>query len=625
MARTNPTVKSSSRKRCSTSVVTQTPQRDPHPILPPTPEWKKARAASEARKQLKRSRTSIEDSSASSQSESIRYRRILPPRPNYIFPCRQTRSLDPPSIVPQVEDVSPMCNSQPDENTEQDELDTWSPKRLRSRSSQVGQGMYTEREDDSMDDSDGSSEDNESIVDAEPLEEKEYDVEAIDGERIAPGVHEYWIRWVGYLERTWTASTDCFCPDLIADLRAVQGADLRAAKFSGREEEADVLQRLRYAARTRAEDDKSKRATKSHDAHDGRFQEVLSQPIMDSVEHSESSGDEHDIKSEPDLPRDARANTAWRRLGSTERDLTNSSQYITWYRSEPIDVDQHVSQKSKIELVEAWRADTVSTEMEGLDDGWDSPEAALPQARIDQKLDVDMQYTAAHDSQSSGGLPSPLSASSSSSAHSHGHPATATIGTSTTTHTSDEFGSDAYESTSTAPQQAERNAAESELRSISLFIKEAVDIGHGDLAARAILGARSNTPIKDEAEEARKQRKRNSERKVQRLLDDASFAAAPTPLSPPPRWLHDASDSRTSNHSTSASKKDLLRTMREDAARVESIKKVNLNTSRRQLDSTSPRSVQEVVRHAKVLAVQMLGPSQTHQQLNMETRSAISG
>jgi len=46
--------------------------------------------------------------------------------------------------------------------------------------------------------------------------------------------------------------------------------------------------------------------------------------------------------------------------------------------------------------------------------------------------------------------------------------------------------------------------------------------------------------------------------------------------------------------------------MREDAARLDSTKdRIKSNTSRRQLDASSPKSVEEVVSHAKVLAVRM--------------------
>ncbi|PVH74679.1 hypothetical protein DL98DRAFT_658636 [Cadophora sp. DSE1049] len=628
MARTNPSRRSSSSGNRRTNGISSTPQRDPHPILPPTPDWKKARAASEARKQLKRPRTSIECSSASGQNEKKPYRRILPPRPNYTIPNRQTRSLDPPSRVPQVEDVAPMHNSQPDENRD---ADTWSPKRLRSRSSQIGQGMYTEP-DDSIDGSEESNNDDGSIASEEAMEEKKYDVEGIDGERIAPGVHEYLIRWVGYPERTWTASTDCFCPDLIADMCAVQRADLRAAMFSGREGEAEILQRLSDAAQAKANDDQPRRATKlsqPRSRQNNRPQRVRSQSIADRVERSDSSDDDHDIKSEPDLLRDARANTAWRRLGSAERDHETGSHYTTWYRSKPIDVDalieidQRVSRKSNVELVEAWRAGTVSTEMESLQDGWNRHEAAFRQGMIDQETDVDMQHAHENYIQSFGRLPSPLSVDSSSSGHSHRRPTT-TIASSTASHTSDGFIKNAEDLASTiARQNSERRAVESELRSISLFVKEAVDMGHGDLAAQAIMGARSHTPIKDEAEEARKLRKRNSERKVQRLLDDASLAA---PISPTTRRLYHAPERAFNDFAagSSVSKKD-LRTMREDAARVESIKKINLNTLRRELDSTCPRSVQDVVSHAKVLAIQMSGQSQNHLQQKIHTRSAMSG
>lgn len=45
--------------------------------------------------------------------------------------------------------------------------------------------------------------------------------------------------------------------------------------------------------------------------------------------------------------------------------------------------------------------------------------------------------------------------------------------------------------------------------------------------------------------------------------------------------------------------------MRGDVARVDSSKKINLSVSRRQLHVTSPKSVEEVVSHAKVLVVRM--------------------
>ena len=128
-------------------------------------------------------------------------------------------------------------------------------------------------------------------------------------------------------------------------------------------------------------------------------------------------------------------------------------------------------------------------------------------------------------------------------------------------------------------------------------------MGHDDLAAEAILGVRYQTPIKSEAEEERKLRKRRSERKLQSLLDDASLAAAPNSLIKRPNHAVRRASS-TFATGTRASKKD-LRSTREHAARLSLAKKINLNTSRRQLDATSPKSVEEVVSHAKVLAVRM--------------------
>jgi len=543
----------------------------------------------------------------SGRSGPLPYRRILPPRPNYTIPNIQTQSLGSLSCNPEAEDLASTHNSQPDESRD---ADTWSPKRLRSRSSHIGQ--YTEA-DDSLDDSSESLNDDGDITSEEEMEEKEYDVEGIDGERIAPGVHEYLVRWVGYAERTWTASTDCSCPDIIADMRAVQSADLGAAIDSGREEEASILQQLRDAPQAKTKRARPLWATRSNQMRnkdDYPSNQTQSQATPSSVACLDTSCGYSAIKREPDLPREVRANTAWRRLGSAERDQENGSHYITWYRSKPIDVDglidieQRVGPKSNFELVDAWRAGTVATEMEGVEEGWNESQAALRKNSTGQEAHVHMHHASKNSVRDLVRLSSPLSVDSSSSGHNRRRPSTTIASSLAASHTSERLLKDARELSNTiASQNSERRALESELRSISLFVKEAVDMGHDDLAAEAILGVRYQTPIKSEAEEERKLRKRRSERKLQSLLDDASLAAAPNSLIKRPNHaLRRASSTFATG--TRASKKD-LRSTREHAARLSLAKKINLNTSRRQLDATSPKSVEEVVSHAKVLAVRM--------------------
>ena len=94
-----------------------------------------------------------------------------------------------------------------------------------------------------------------------------------------------------------------------------------------------------------------------------------------------------------------------------------------------------------------------------------------------------------------------------------------------------------------------------------------------------------------------------SYRENSRFFTSAIFAAAPNLLIKRPNYALGGA-SNMSATCPSASKND-LRSIREDAARLNLTKKINLNTSRRQLDATSPNSFEEVVSHAKVLAVRM--------------------
>lgn len=51
-------------------------------------------------------------------------------------------------------------------------------------------------------------------------EGEHYDVEAVLGEKIGPGMHECLIQRVDYDEPTWTTAQDCSCKKLIAKFRA---------------------------------------------------------------------------------------------------------------------------------------------------------------------------------------------------------------------------------------------------------------------------------------------------------------------------------------------------------------------------------------------------------------------
>jgi hypothetical protein len=84
-------------------------------------------------------------------------------------------------------------------------------------------------------------------------EGQEYDVERIVGEKIAPGIHEFLIEWVGYTKLDWIPAEDCFCPDKISEFRAAQRADLIEATEAGRNAEAENLRGLADAERLRSQ------------------------------------------------------------------------------------------------------------------------------------------------------------------------------------------------------------------------------------------------------------------------------------------------------------------------------------------------------------------------------------
>ncbi|KAH6706590.1 hypothetical protein BKA61DRAFT_739478 [Leptodontidium sp. MPI-SDFR-AT-0119] len=647
MARAASTTKSNPLAQRHTSVVCPFPPRDPRPILPPIPQWKKVHDTPEAQKSLKRPRESIELVNQSGQKEIVRQSRIIPPSPRYSNPKRQTRSLDPPPRVQQVKIVPPPLThkSQPDESRGEEVYEKWSPKRLRSREPRKTRLRQYVDSDDSMDDLDESSED-EGSVEAEPAEGKEYDVEGIDGERIAPGTHEYWIRWVGYVERTWTASIDCFCPDLTAEMRAVQGADLDAARSAGRKEEVAMLEQLRDAARTEAQSfdgDSTCRAPKSRktrNKRNGRFQSTRSQSVADSIASSDSL-DEDEVKNEPDMPRDARANTAWRRLGSAEREQANDTRYIAWFRSKPIDVDalmendKQAGPTTAVEVVEAWRAATSSDGSESVGEGWPGEKDAQEEGGFDPENSVNMHQA---DIQQLGS-PNPLlelgSDPHGNSHRQHNYVATSDVKVlnCTAIHMPKKFSKDAEVidankeaeeiASSIARKNAQRQAVEKEVHIMRQKWKQE-DMADEDNDAGEPSRATGVTYIKDEQDEANKLRERILRRRTLQVLDNAFAATAPNisslrSLQSATQLNSDTSFSAASGPVDNAKK---LKAAREKEL-VEAVRRQNTNMPRLQLDSQSARYVQEVVRQTRAVPARVARQVQGQILSGMQTRSGI--
>jgi hypothetical protein len=142
-------------------------------------------------------------------------------------------------------------------------------------------------------------------------EGQEYDVERIVGEKIAPGIHEFLIEWVGYTKLDWIPAEDCFCPDKISEFWAAQRADLIEATEAGRNAEAENLRGLADAERLRSQ---SAVATKPklpiissfnrmRDPNTGRFLTVNARVIelvhetMGS-QHDSNEGGQKDVEAE---------------------------------------------------------------------------------------------------------------------------------------------------------------------------------------------------------------------------------------------------------------------------------------------------------------------------------------
>ncbi|KAH7333064.1 hypothetical protein BKA65DRAFT_39114 [Rhexocercosporidium sp. MPI-PUGE-AT-0058] len=603
MAGTSTTAKSNPLAQRHTNGISHSPARDPRPILPPTPSCKKGSYMQEAQKSLKRPRETIELVNRSGRKEIVRLSRIIPVSPKYSNPKRQTRSLDPPPRVQQVQNLPPprTHKSQPDESRAEEPYEKWSPKRLRSRETRNARLRHYVDSDDSMDDSDEESE--EDSVAAGPAEEKEYDVEGIDGERLAPGTHEYWIRWMGYVERTWTPSTDCFCPDLIAEMRAVQGADLDAARSAGREEEVDMLEQLRDTARVEAQNfagEKPHQAPRSRKTRGGTNDQVQrgrTQSIADSLASS-GSRDGNEVKSEYGRPRDARANTAWRRLGSAEREQANATRYVAWFRSKPIDVDALMENDKRaspktIDIVEAWRAATASDEMGLLGKGRFGETNVLEEGSIHREMDIGMRQA---DIQRLENDPSLLAANSDSQEESDRKrtcfdAVKVEARSATTIQTPERLNKDSKVieerkeeddiANAITRKSAQREAVGKEVQ-IMRGNRRQEDMVHEDRDDGEPSRARSGTYIKDEQDEANKLRERNLRRRTQQFFDNAATTFAPNIA------LLRASGSVTQLASDPPTgpvdNAQKLKAAREKEM-VDAVKKQNTNMPRLQLDS----------------------------------------
>ncbi|KAL2065927.1 hypothetical protein VTL71DRAFT_3597 [Oculimacula yallundae] len=641
--------KSSPLRQLRPSGISPCPIREAPPILPPLSAWQQHKHTQEAKKSLKRSR---ESDHVSSRRESV----ILPPPPNYTITTRQTKSL-PPSRTQHVdtESLSPVpCSSQPELSrpTEVEKEDErWTPKRLRSR--EPRSRNYTEL-DDTTSDSDSES-DSTLLFDTIEDEKQEFDVEAIDGERLAPsiGTHEYWIRWVGYAERTWTKVEDCSCPDSVLEMRRVQGADLVAARRGGRGEEVDVLESLRGLMKEGKENEtggrargnekgrgegqkRNRRSGKSRNGkvrkgRNGRFERVgKRERWREGGDSGEGTGcdsdDDDDVKSEPDLSRHVRANTAWRRLGSVEREESSDLRYITWFRSNPIDVDatilNRVEDRGNVESVaELERIDSPDLEM----CGWSVAEDADAGAGADGARDVDIQNEVGMSRELLGGRWDSLG--SKSDAESHGtfvlqrnYLAKDNVEAQRAADT------DSLESKCTAINISRHLNGDGYLDERSTISKDISDasvcqsierqaiVGEDDQAVRRkrTQGMDSDSPlertrrrsatfIKDEQQEAEKLRSRKLEREKKRIFDNATFTSNSASSYPPqPRVILQLRSSGSVRGAVDNAQK--LKEAREKEM-ADTTKRQNGNVLRHELDSSSARFVQEVVKKSRAAAV----------------------
>jgi hypothetical protein len=271
---------------------------------------------------------------------------------------------------------------------EPDRTKGWSPKRLRS-SKTGGSGGSTPLaainniDESSNVDNDAASHITVSIDENDTRAEgKEYEVERVHGEKIAPGIHEYLIEWVGYRKKDWIAAEDCFCADRIAEFRTVQRERLLDATQAGRKAEASMLRELADAERIRSErivtsKPKSPRISSfRRDPKTGRFigtksRDVGLEPkaLEDNISHDDSAQD--DVDDEQAAPRDARANTA--RLTSKAPTVAHRNHVpsdattgeIIWIQSQVCRQEGRLSSQNMLELGKTQSRDNVTAWIAG--------------------------------------------------------------------------------------------------------------------------------------------------------------------------------------------------------------------------------------------------------------------
>lgn len=395
----------------------------------------------------------------------------------------------------------------------------------------------------------------------QPRDEGEYDVERIDGERLAPGVHEYWIKWAGYDELDWIPSADCFCPDLIKDLRAVQDANLVAARLAGRVHEIRMLVTIGDNAKGRAKG-KAKARTgllsrrKSRNRRSDLLQRKRAESIPDSTKSSECFDSELD--EEIGMHRNARANTARLRLGSVDgRKHGSDAGYIVWYRSMPIDLDavdaagQLAISKANDEKIQAWRKDL---DIENDEVGRTRIGDAEEEERRQRKEDIEALEAQDADFR-------------------EGAEKLAQI---------------------IIHKNAERRAVELQVLRIRRLEKIVTtkSLRERSTNTTALRRSRSRTIIKDEQTEEHAKRQRLQRVNMQRVLDNASAAKIPLLRCP-------GGQQKAAIHPPvlSASEK-ALKAAREEEARIRTITKSN-QVRHEFLNSTSVKRVEQLISETK--------------------------